>query len=92
MVGEQDVGVVESACPGCGHRWRRSYGLVHCEYLYGEVRDYVSLAGVRVASPFNPEGAPARPKWARKALGGPVPGLPVPRRDEDVRHRSRPLP
>ncbi len=89
MVVEEDVGVVEFVCPGCRYRWRRSYALVHCEYLSGEVRDYFSLAGERVASPYSPDGAPTCPKCAERAVGRPAPRFPVARRGEALRRRGR---
>ncbi len=68
MLVENDVDVIEFTCPRCGYRWCRPYELVHCELPSGEVRDYYSFNGMRVMSPYNPEGAPGCPTCARRGV------------------------
>jgi hypothetical protein len=66
---EKDVDAIEFICPRCSYRWTRSYELVHCELPSGEVRDYFSLGGQRVLSPYHPAGAPKCPECSWIAVG-----------------------
>ncbi len=75
--------LVEFICPRCAHRWTHSYGLVHCERPSGEAEDYFTEEGLRVMSPYTPDGSPPCPRCASSTVGRLVARRPARRRAVD---------
>ncbi|MGG7569291.1 hypothetical protein [Streptomyces sirii] len=103
MLIETGVELVEFTCPQCAHRWTGAYELLHCELSDGEVRDYFTVSGIKVLSPYAPDGAPSclrcgSPTVARlverRALGAPSgqAGVKLPSEGEGPSRRCVPTP
>ncbi len=89
MVVDAWVDVVAFRCVRCGHKWTARYDLLQSRGVQGVEREYFSVQGVGVPSPYTPKGASRCPECAWRAIGSPVTRRsvegPAPRRRESER-------